>query len=71
MYLPPWLATSLAALNIASSPSPYVGNPLVGSDVTEGLARPDPVYMVAQSEDGDRFMSVSKVKEGATAQLVK
>jgi enterochelin esterase-like enzyme len=57
MYLPPWFAAALAALNGATSPTP-------GASPDQ----PAPVYMAT---DGQLFMSVDKIEEGAVARLVK
>ncbi|BEJ12707.1 hypothetical protein CspHIS471_0211670 [Cutaneotrichosporon sp. HIS471] len=60
MYLPPWLAASLATLNIATSDTP---------DIVASIPdQPAPVYMAT---DGQLFMNVDKVEEGAVARLVK
>lgn len=66
MYLPPWLAASLAAFNLALNADTSIPalTPLPNS-------RPEPVYMIAQGDGGDRFMTVREVRKGATAELVK
>lgn len=57
MYLPPWFAAALAALNSAT-PGTSGARP----------DQPDPVHMAT---DGQLFLSVDKIEEGAIARLVK